>query len=141
MSDPSARRSWRRLSSSDPPELPGARAPIEVLLAAPLPLSKGAQGHDGSGAVGRTVGLGTSSLCIGDLDPAEGVPAAVLANHHAALVEGRQRGQDRRPQPWVVVERSDALGRIRDSGTKVCPVIPPTRTASSSQDRSVPGPC
>jgi hypothetical protein len=37
MSDPSARRSLRCLSSSDPPELPGA----EALLAAPLPLSKG----------------------------------------------------------------------------------------------------
>jgi hypothetical protein len=69
-----------------------------------------------------------------------GVPAAGLANRHATLVEGRQRGQDRRPQPWVVVECRDALGRIRDSGTKVSPVIPPTRTASSSQDRSVPGP-
>jgi hypothetical protein len=31
-------------------------------------------------------------------------------------------------------------GRIRDSGTKVSPVIPPTRTTSSSQDRLVPGP-
>jgi hypothetical protein len=31
-------------------------------------------------------------------------------------------------------------GRIRDSETKVSPVIPPTRTASSSQDRLVPGP-
>jgi hypothetical protein len=31
-------------------------------------------------------------------------------------------------------------GSIRDSGTKVSPVIPPTRTASSSQDRSMPGP-
>jgi hypothetical protein len=37
MSDPSARRSRRHLSSSDPPEPPGA----EALLAAPLPLSKG----------------------------------------------------------------------------------------------------
>jgi hypothetical protein len=36
-SDPSARRSRRRLSSSDHPKPPGA----EVLLAAPLPLSKG----------------------------------------------------------------------------------------------------
>jgi hypothetical protein len=36
-SDPSARRSLRRLSSSDPPELPGA----EALLVAPLPLPKG----------------------------------------------------------------------------------------------------
>jgi hypothetical protein len=31
-------------------------------------------------------------------------------------------------------------GSIRDSGTKVSPVIPPTRTTSSSQDRSVPSP-
>ena len=30
-------------------------------------------------------------------------------------------------------------GRIRDLGTKISLVIPPTRTASSSQDRSVPG--
>jgi hypothetical protein len=36
-SDPSVRRNLCRLSSSDPPELPGA----EALLAAPLPLSKG----------------------------------------------------------------------------------------------------
>jgi hypothetical protein len=36
-SDPSAPRSLRHLSSSDPPESPGA----EALLAAPLPLSKG----------------------------------------------------------------------------------------------------
>jgi hypothetical protein len=43
-SDPSVRRSLRRLSSSDPPELPGAEAP----LAAPLPSSKG---------LGATTGL------------------------------------------------------------------------------------
>jgi hypothetical protein len=49
-SDPSARRSWRRLSSSDPPGPPGA----EALLAAPLPLYKG---------VGATVGaLGATPL-------------------------------------------------------------------------------
>jgi hypothetical protein len=40
-SDPSARCSLRRLSSSDPLELPGAGAPAEVPLAAPLPLFKG----------------------------------------------------------------------------------------------------
>jgi hypothetical protein len=69
--------------------------------------------------VGRTGGLGTSSLCIGDPDPAEGVPVVGLANCHAALVEGRQRGQDCRPQPWVVAERRDALGEdqgLRDEG-------------------------
>jgi hypothetical protein len=69
--------------------------------------------------VGRTGRLGTSSLCIGDPDPEEGVPAAGLVNRHAALVEGRQHGQDHRPQPWVVVERRDALGEdqgLRDEG-------------------------
>jgi hypothetical protein len=48
-----------------------------------------------------------------------GVPAAGLVNRYAALVEGRQRGQDRRPQPWVIAERRDALGEdqgLRDEG-------------------------
>jgi hypothetical protein len=31
-------------------------------------------------------------------------------NHHTALVEGRQRGQDRRSQPWIITKRQDALG-------------------------------
>jgi hypothetical protein len=52
---------------------------------------------------------GAPSRRIRDPDPAVGVPAAGLANRHAALVEGRQRGQDRRPQPWVVAERRDAM--------------------------------
>jgi hypothetical protein len=47
-----------------------------------------------------------------------GVPAANLANRHAALVEGRQCGQDRRPQPWVVAERRDALGEDQGLGDK-----------------------
>jgi hypothetical protein len=52
MSDLSARRSRRRLSSSDPPELPGVGVPAEALLAASLPLSKG-QGAT-TGALGAT---------------------------------------------------------------------------------------
>jgi hypothetical protein len=53
MSDPSARRSRRHLSSSDPPKPPGA----EALLAAPLPLSKGLGAT--AGALGATpVGWG-----------------------------------------------------------------------------------
>jgi hypothetical protein len=52
MSDPSARRSLRRLSSSDPLELPGA----EALLAAPLPLSKG---------LGATAGLALGATPAG----------------------------------------------------------------------------
>jgi hypothetical protein len=90
----------------------------EALLATPLPLSKGL-GVTAGGAGSRTGGLGTSSRCIGDPDPAVGVPASSLVDHHAALVEGRQRGQDRRPQPWVVAERRDVLGEdqgLRDEG-------------------------
>jgi hypothetical protein len=76
-------------------------------------------GHGGVGAGSRTGGCGTSSWCIGDSDPAVGVPAAGLANHHATLVEGRQCGQDHRPQPWVVAECRDVLGEdqgLRDEG-------------------------
>jgi hypothetical protein len=64
----------------------------------PFALVQGVGGHDGIGAVSHTGGLGTSSRCIGDPDPVEGVPATGLANRHAAVVEGRQHGQDRRPQ-------------------------------------------
>jgi hypothetical protein len=63
--------------------------------------------------------MGASSQRIGDLNPAVGVPAAGLENRHAALVEGRQHGQDRRPQPWIVAERRDALGKdqgLRNEG-------------------------
>jgi hypothetical protein len=48
-----------------------------------------------------------------------GVPASSLADHHVALIEVRQRGQDHRPQPWVVAERRDLLGEdqgLRDEG-------------------------
>jgi hypothetical protein len=81
----------------------------EELLAAPLPLSKGRGAA--VGAWETLVGaLGASNRHIGDPDPAIGVPAASLANRDAALVEGRQRGQNHRPQPCVVAERRDALG-------------------------------
>jgi hypothetical protein len=49
-------------------------------------------GHGRIGAASHTGGLGTSSWCIGDSDPAVGVTAASLANRHAAIVEGRQCG-------------------------------------------------
>jgi hypothetical protein len=110
--DPSARRSRHRLSSSDPPMPPGA----EDMLAGPLPLSM---------ELGATVGpalgapLETPSRYTRDLDPAEGVPTASLTNRHAALIEGRQRGQHRRSQPWIITERRDVLGEyqgFRDKG-------------------------
>jgi hypothetical protein len=113
MNDPSVRRSRRRLSSSDPPVPPRA----EELPAAPLPLSKG--WGRGKGAGSHADSLGASSRCIGDPNPAVRVSATDLTNRHAALVEGRQRGQDRRPQPWIIAERKDALGEdqgLRNEG-------------------------
>jgi hypothetical protein len=130
---PSARRSLCRLSSSDPPGGGGTAC-------SPFAFVQGVGGHGGSGAGSRTDGLGTSNWCIGDLDPAVGVPASGLANRHAAFVKGRQRGQDRRPQAWVVAEHRDVLGEYQRLRDKSFPVFPPTRTASSSQDRSVPDP-
>jgi hypothetical protein len=63
-SDPSARRSLRRLSSSEPLELPGA----EALLAAPLPLSKGlgavAGPTQGAGPTGWGPPAGTPGIRI-----------------------------------------------------------------------------
>jgi hypothetical protein len=79
-----------------------ARSPFALVL--------GAGGRGGIGDGSHTGGLGTSSRCIGDPNPAEGVPAAGLANRHAAIVEGRQRGQDRCPQLWVIAEHRDVLG-------------------------------
>jgi hypothetical protein len=42
-----------------------------------------------------------------------------MMNHHAALIEGRQRGQHRRSHPWIITERQDVLGEyqgFRDKG-------------------------
>jgi hypothetical protein len=64
----------------------------------PFALVQGVGGH-GGGAGSHTGRLGASSRRIGDPDPTVGVPAAGLTNHHAALIEGRQRGQHRRSQP------------------------------------------
>jgi hypothetical protein len=76
----------------------------------PFALVQGAGGHDGIGSASHTGGLGTSNWCIGDLDPAVGVLTSGLANRHAIIVKGQQRGQDRHPQAWVIAERRDVLG-------------------------------
>jgi hypothetical protein len=81
----------------------------------PFALVQGAGDH-GGGARSHAGRLGASSRRIRDPDPAMGVPAAGLANRHAALVEGWQRGQDRRPQPWIVAERRGAL--VEDQGLR-----------------------
>jgi hypothetical protein len=83
--------------------------------------------------------MGTPSWCTKDPDPAEGVPAAGLANRHATVIEGRQRRQDHRPQVWVITERRDVLGEYQGFRDKSLPSNPPTMSSSLSQDRSVPG--
>jgi hypothetical protein len=64
----------------------------------PFALVQGVGGHGEIGTGSRTDGMGTPNRCTRNPDPAEGVPTAGLANCHAAVIEGRQRGQDRRPQ-------------------------------------------
>jgi hypothetical protein len=120
MSDPSARHGLRRLSSSDPLGATWGGG----IARSPFAFVQGARGHGGVGAGSRTSGLGTSSRCIRDLDPTEGVPATGLANRHAALVEGRQRGQDHHPQAWIVAERRDVLGEYQGLRDKSFPNNP-----------------
>jgi hypothetical protein len=69
--------------------------------------------------------LGTPSRCTRNLDPVEGVTTAGLANRHAAVIEGRQCGQDRRPQAWVITERQDVLGEYQGFRDKSLPSNPP----------------
>jgi hypothetical protein len=56
--------------------------------------------------------------------PAVGVPVSGLVNRHAAVVKGRQRGQDRCPQAWVVAERRDVLGEYQGLRDKSFPSNP-----------------
>jgi hypothetical protein len=91
----------------------------------PFALVQGAGGHGGIDAGSHTGGLGTSSWCIRDPDPSKGVPVAGLANRHIAVIEGRQRGQDRRPQAWVIIERWDVLGEYQGFRDKSLPSNPP----------------
>jgi hypothetical protein len=63
-----------------------------------------------------------------------GVPAAGLANRHATIVEGQQRGQDRRPQAWVITERRDVLGEYQGFRDKSLPSNP-----SHQEFQLVPG--
>jgi hypothetical protein len=79
----------------------------------------GGTGSSSGGAGSHTGRLGASGRRVGGPDPAVGAPATGLANRHAALFEGRQRGQNHRPQPSVAAERKDALGEdkgLRDEG-------------------------
>jgi hypothetical protein len=135
MSDLSARRSRRRLSS-DPPAPPG----VEALLAAPLPLSKGlgaTAGALGAAPVGWGPPAGVSEIYIlrwGSRPPVwrTATPLSPRVGNLAKIAVLGPGSSQSAGMFW---------GRIRDSGTKVSPVIPPTRTAISSQDRSVLGPC
>jgi hypothetical protein len=91
----------------------------------PFALVQGARSHDRISAGSHTDGMGTPSRCTRDPDPAEGVPAADLVNRHAAIIEDRQRGQDRRPQDWVITERRDILGEYQRFKDKSLPSNPP----------------
>jgi hypothetical protein len=134
-SDSLARRSLCRISSSDPP--PPRATWGGGTACSPFALVQGARSHSGIGAGSHTGGLGTSNRCTGDPDPVEGVPAAGLANRHAAVVEGRQRGQDRRPQAWVIAKRRDVLGEFQGFKDKSLPgkSLPPGVPARPRTDR------
>jgi hypothetical protein len=113
--DPSARRSRRRLSSSNTPAPPRA----EKLLTAPTEGRNRGAGSSGGGVRSHAGRLGTSGRRVGDSDPTVGVPTVGLTNRHAALIESRQPSQDRGPQPWIIAERRDALGKdqgLRNEG-------------------------
>jgi hypothetical protein len=124
-SDPSARRSRRRLSSSDPPELPRAGAPTEVPLAAPLPLSKGLGATIGVALWAALAGWGPP-VCAPEIRiPRRGsrppvwrtaTPLSSKVGSVAKITVLSPRSSQSAGMPW---------GRIRDSRTKVFPVIPP----------------
>jgi hypothetical protein len=90
----------------------------------PLALVRGTGGRRRSfGAhIGR---LGTSGRCPGDMDPPVGVPTTGLADRHTTLIKGRQSGQHRRPQPWIVAEWRNTLGRYQGFGDKSLTRDPP----------------
>jgi hypothetical protein len=120
ISDPSARRSLRRLSSSDPSELPGA----EALLTAPWPLSKGLGATTGL-ALGATPAgwgprVGASKIWIprrGSRPPVwrTTTPLSSRVGSVAKIAVLRPGSSQSAGMSW---------GSIRDSGTKVSPVIP-----------------
>jgi hypothetical protein len=134
-SDPSARHNLHRLSSFDHQELPGAEAP----LAASLPLYKGLGATAGLALQATLAGwgppIGASKIWIprGSRPPVwrTTTPLSSRVGSVAKIAVLRPGSSQSAGMFW---------GSIRDSWTKVSPVIPPTRTASLSQDRSVPGP-
>jgi hypothetical protein len=105
----------------------------------PFDLVQGARGRGGSSGA-RTSGLGASNRHVGDLDPVVGsrlpvwrtaTPLSSRVGSEARIVVFNPGSSQSVGMPW---------GRIRDSGMKDSPVIPFTRTSSSSQDKLVPDP-
>jgi hypothetical protein len=121
MSDPSAQHSLCRLSSSDPPELPGA----EALLAAPLPLSKGLGAMAGLALGATPTGWGPSAGASEIQIPRRGSrpPVWRTATPLSSRVGNVAKTAVLRPGSSQNVGMS--WGSIRDSGTKVSPEIPP----------------
>jgi hypothetical protein len=100
----------------------------------------GGAGSSGRGAGGHASSLGASSRRIGYLDTAMGSrpPVWRTAMPRSSRVGSVAKFTDLNPASSQSAGMPS--GRIRDSGTKGSPVIPFTRTSSSSQERSVPGP-
>jgi hypothetical protein len=90
----------------------------------PFTLVQGAGGHGGIGTGSHTDGLGTPSRCTRDPDPAEGVLVAGLANRHAAVIEVGNVARIAVLRPGSSQSVVMSWGSIRDSGTKVSPIIP-----------------
>lgn len=68
------------------------------------------------------------------------VPSTGLANHHAAIVEGRQRHHDRRPLALVITKLSDLLGEDQGLGDEDLPSNLLHQVPNSSWDISASGP-
>jgi hypothetical protein len=93
-----------------------------------LALARGAEGREGSSRAGIG-GPGTSDRYTGDLNPAVGLSSRVDSESKIAVLN-----------PWSSQSGEMPSGGIKDSTTKDSPVIPFTRSSSSSPDRLVPGP-
>jgi hypothetical protein len=135
-SDPSTRCSLRRLSSSAPLELPGVEAP----LVAHLPLSKGLGAMERLALRATPAGWGPPVSASEIQIPWRGsrplvwritTPLSSRVGSVAMIAVLRPGSSQSAGMSW---------GSIRDSGTKASQVIPYTRSSSSSQDRSIPGP-
>jgi hypothetical protein len=84
--------------------------------------------------------LGVTDRCTRNVDPPVGIPTTGLADRHTTLIKGRQSGQHRWPQPWIVAERRNALGRHQGFGNKGLTSGPPHQNFQLLQGQISPRP-